>query len=99
MGVPEDLQGCVGFEWDDDNSDKNLEKHDVSDGACEEIFFNDPLMVGEDAAHSREKQRGFALGQTNAGRLLFVVFTVRRQFIRVISARDMTPAERRWYRS
>lgn len=61
------------------------------------IFFNDPLLVGKDAAHSQDEPRGFALGQTSAGRMLFAVFTIRRQLIRVISARDMTPAERKRY--
>lgn len=92
----QDLQECVGFEWDEGNSDKNLEKHDVSDGECEEIFFNDPL-VGEDEAHSQDEPRGFALGHTNAGRMLFVVFTIRNQFIRIVSARGMTSKERRRY--
>lgn len=99
MGVLDDLLECIGFDWDEGNSEKNLEKHDVSDGECEEVFFNDPHVVGEDPTHSQEEQRGFALGQTNAGRLLFVVFTVRRKLIRVISARDMTSAEQRRYRS
>jgi uncharacterized DUF497 family protein len=99
VGILEALQGCIGFDWDEANSEKNLEKHDVSDGECEEVFFNDPLIGGEDPAHSEEEPRGFALGQTNAGRLLFVVFTVRRQLIRVISARDMTSAEQRRYPS
>ncbi|CAN5546580.1 BrnT family toxin [soil metagenome] len=99
MSFLDDLQGCVGFEWDDGNSDKNLERHDVNDGESEEIFFNDPLLVGEDTTHSQEEPRGFALGQTNAGRMLFVVFTIRRQLIRVISARDMTSAEQRRYSS
>ena len=97
MGILEDLQACIGFEWDDGNSGKNLDKHDVSDEECEEIFFDNPLVVGEDITHSQGEQRGYALGQTS-GRLLFVVFTVRRQLVRVISARDMTPAERRRYR-
>lgn len=97
MGILEDLQACVGFEWDDGNSGKNLDKHGVSDEECEETFFNDPLVVGEDTVHSQDEPRGYALGQTGAGRLLFVVFTVRRQLVRVISARDMTPEERRRY--
>lgn len=98
MGLLDDLQVCVGFEWDDGNSGKNLEKHDVSDEECEEIFFNDPLVVGEDRPHSQDEPRGYALGRTGAGRLLFVVFTVRRQLVRVISARNTTPRERRRYR-
>lgn len=97
MGAVEELPECVGFQWDEGNAGKNLRKHDVSDGESEEIFFNDPLVVGEDDVHSKDEERGFVLGQTNAGRKLFVVFTVRRQRIRVISARDMIPSERRRY--
>lgn len=97
MGAFEELQGCVGFQWDAGNSGKNLDKHDVGDGECEEIFFNDPLVVGEDESHSDDEARGFALGQTNAGRRLFVAFTVRRSLIRVISARHMTTSERKRY--
>ncbi len=91
------LEDSVGFQWDAGNSGKNQEKHGVSDGECEEIFFNDALLVGEDAGHSQDEPRGFALGQTNAGRMLLLVFTIRSQLIRVISARDMTPAERERY--
>lgn len=98
MGILDDLPNCVGFEWDDGNSGKNLGKHGVSDEECEEIFFNDPLVLGEDLAHSQGEPRGYALGQTSAGRLLFVVFTVRRQLIRVISGRHVTASERRRYR-
>lgn len=98
MGILEDLRACAGFEWDDGNSGKNLDKHDVSDEECEEIFFNNPLVLGEDVAHSQGDPRGYALGRTGTGRLLFIVFTVRRHLVRVISARDMTPAERRRHR-
>ena len=48
MGVLDDLQRCVGFEWDDGNEGKNWDKHHVSDGEYEEIFFNDPLVAGAD---------------------------------------------------
>lgn len=97
MDLLQDLEDCVGFQWDAGNSGKNQEKHGVSDGECEEIFFNDALLVGEDAAHSQDEPRGFALGHSSAGRMIFLVFTIRRQLIRVISARDMTPAERKRY--
>jgi uncharacterized DUF497 family protein len=41
--------------------------------------------------------RFYALGQTDTGRLLFVVFTARKNLIRVISARDMNKKERKVY--
>jgi len=99
MGVYDDLEKCTGFDWDDGNQDKNWEKHRVSDGQAEEIFFNDPLVAGADQAHSKRERRYFALGQTNARRPLFVVFSIRKHLIRVISAREMTNREVRRYTS
>lgn len=99
MTIFDDLEGCIGFQWDEGNTDKNLEKHGVSDAECEQIFFNDPLVAGEDEEHSQDEPRGFALGHTDAGRHLFVVFTVRNQLVRVISARPMTQREQRRYQS
>lgn len=95
MSVYDDLERCIGFEWDDGNQGKNWEKHRVSDGEAEELFFNDPLVAGVDVAHSQKEPRYFALGQTDDRRPLFVVFTIRKQLIRVISAREMTKRELR----
>jgi uncharacterized DUF497 family protein len=99
MVIYDDLEKCTGFEWDEGNQGKNLDRHDVTDAECEEIFFNDPLIAGTDPKHSKRERRYFALGQTDAGRLLFVAFTIRKTNIRVISARDMTKAELRKYTS
>jgi uncharacterized DUF497 family protein len=99
MGVLDDLEQCVGFEWDEGNEGKNWEKHGVTDGEAEEVFFNDPLVAGVDAVHSGQERRDFALGQTDSRRRLFVVFTIRKRLIRVISARDMSPRELRRYRA
>jgi uncharacterized DUF497 family protein len=98
MGLYDELQRCVGFDWDEGNQGKNWEKHRVTDAECEEVFFNEPLVASEDPAHSKREKRFFALGHTAAGRLLFVAFTIRRDLIRVISARDMTRREMRKYR-
>jgi uncharacterized protein len=89
---------CTGFEWDDGNSGKNWEKHGVADFEAEEIFFNRPFIVQYDATHSSEKEKRWrAFGRTDRGRHLFLVFTVRRTPIRVISGRVMTRRERRYY--
>ena len=87
----------VAFDWDDGNADKNWEKHGVRASECEEVFFNQPLLVHDDARHSKEEPRYLVLGRTHAGRRLFVVFTQRDERIRVISARDMSQRERRSY--
>ena len=87
-----------GFDWDAGNRDKNL-KHGVGHWECEQIFFNQPLIVAPDEAHSQEERRFYALGRTDAERLLFAVFTIRQDLIRVVTARDMSRAEKEVYNS
>ena len=84
------------FDWDAGNRGKNV-RHGVSEDECEEIFFNLPLLLGLDAAHSQEEERYYVLGRTNGGRRLFIAFTMRGAHIRFISARAMTRKERRAY--
>jgi uncharacterized DUF497 family protein len=91
------LARCTGFEWDQGNITKNWERHDVSAVECEQIFFNKPIIVKRDKAHSINENRYYALGRTNMNRLLFAVFTIRNDKIRIISARDMTDAEKERY--
>ena len=91
------LGACEGFEWDEANLLKNWEKHRVTASECEQVFFNQPLITGEDPGHSRQEPRFYALGRTDVGRRLFLVFTVRRQRIRIISARDMSRQERKLF--
>jgi len=93
------LLKCVGFEWDKYNSDKNWLKHRVSPAECEQFFFNCPLFVTDDVKHSGKEKRFYALGNTDTGRLLFIVFTIRHDRIRVISARDLNHKERKVYQS
>ena len=88
------FRDCEGFSWDKHNLLKNWEKHGVSPAECEQFFFNQPLVTGDDPEHSKHEQRFYALGRTDAGRQLFVVFTIRKKLIRVISARDMSRKER-----
>lgn len=92
------LSECRGFQWDEGNLDKNWLKHRVSRLEIEQVFFNRPLLVAIDDRHSQREQRYFALGRTDLERELFIVFTVRSEFIRVFSARDMNRRERKVYR-
>ena len=92
------LDNIAGFAWDAGNIDKNWVKHGVSNAECEEVFFNTPLLIRPDSSHSREESRNAAFGRTDAERPLFVVFLVRNNYIRVISARDMTDKELEVYR-
>jgi uncharacterized DUF497 family protein len=97
MDEIERLPDFAGFQWDKGNIEKNWLKHKVTPLECEQLFFNQPLLVVEDPKHSRRERRYYALGHTDDARLLFVAFMIRRGLIRVISARDMSRKEREKY--
>jgi uncharacterized DUF497 family protein len=94
-----DFLRIEGFDWDEGNGRKSVEKHDVSQGEAEQVFFNDPLLIVGDVNHSAKELRLHALGRTDAKRLLHVTFTLRGgdRLIRVISARTMHRKERARY--
>jgi hypothetical protein len=92
-----DLSTIAGFDWDENNREKNWNKHGVLASECEEVFFNLPLLLQADTPHSLKEPRYYVLGHTNLGRRLFIAFTVREDKIRVISARDMSKKERSIY--
>ena len=98
MAVSRDpLEGCIGFDWDEGNAQKNWDLHQVAPEEAESVFFGDPLVVRSDPGHSQSEKRYYALGQTGRGRNLFVAFTIRRKLIRVISVRDMNRKEQEVY--
>ncbi len=84
-----------GFDWDAGNRAK-CQKHGVSLAEIEALFSR-PLLIIPDAVHSKIETRIRALGKTTAGRMIFLVFTVRRKaglrLIRPISARYMHAKE------
>jgi uncharacterized DUF497 family protein len=86
------LRECTGFEWDEGNRTKNWDEHDVSEAECEQVFFNRPVIARRDTGHSEIEARFYVLGRTDTGRHLFVAVTIR-----VISARDVTGAEKQRY--
>ena len=94
-----DFDLIEGFEWDAGNARKSVDKHGVSQSEAEQIFFNVPLLVAEDALHSDVEVRFHALGKTDADRRLHITFTLRAEGtkIRVISARDMSRKEKSVY--
>jgi uncharacterized protein len=94
-----DWSRISGFEWDEGNARKNVDKHSVSPAEAEQLFFNEPLLIVSDVMHSAVEIRLHALGKTDEGRKLHATFTLRHQRskIRVISARNMSRKEREYY--
>ena len=97
MDIYKKLSKCTSFQWDEGNLDKNWLKHEVSFSEYEQVFFNLPLITCKDAVHSEKEERYYVLGKTDAERFLYIVFTVRKKQIRIISARDMNKKERQVY--
>lgn len=87
----------LSFDWDEGNRDKNWEKHKVHFREAEEILFNKPIKIFPDAKHSIKEKRFMALGVTDNLRKLAVIFTIRNEKVRVISARNQNKKERRKY--
>ncbi len=66
---------------------------------AEQVFFNQPLLIVDDAKHSSIETRYHALGKSNEKRLLHITFTLRENDtkLRVISARSMSQKEEQFY--
>jgi uncharacterized protein len=77
----------IVFEWDKGNSHKNWKKHGITNEQAEEVFFDEKKKIAKDVFHSGTEKRWILLGTTKNGELLFIVFTVRNNIIRIVSAR------------
>ncbi len=86
----------IVFEWHTDKARINRQKHGVDFVAACEVFFDPFLMVLEDDT-VHDEQRGALIGLTEQWRLLYVVYTLRGDTLRIISARPATIAERKLY--
>jgi len=87
----------LSFNWNTGNIDKNWKKHRVHFKEAEEIFFNKPLRIFPDINHSKKEDRFVAFGKTNQKRKLTIIFTLREEKIRIISARNQSKKERGEY--
>ena len=92
------LPDPIAFMWDKGNIEKNFKSHKVSNKEAEEVFENSPHFLLDDKKHSTETEKRYMLwGETDYNRKLTVIFTIRENKVRVISARDMHTKERRRY--
>lgn len=85
------------FDWDKGNKEKNWIKHKVSYKECEEFFLSKPENVFIDEGHSDKEERFIAYWYTDRGRNLTIVFVIREDKIRIVSARDQNKKERKKY--
>jgi uncharacterized DUF497 family protein len=85
------------FEWNPEKAKLNLAKHTVSFEEASTVF-GDPLSeTFDDPDHSVDESRFIIIGHSISGRLLFVSHTDDEKIVRIISARELTAAERKDY--
>lgn len=87
----------MDFEWDPDKARANEGKHGVSFFEACEIFDDDHSSTVRDPDHSLDEDQYLIFGMSKDGRHLVVSYTERNGRIRLISARQMTPRERKAY--
>lgn len=76
------------------NADKNWLKHRVSNRQAEEVLLNPGNVIINDSQHSKREKRYLAIGPTKDGSVLSIVFTLRKDYVRIISARSASRKER-----
>ena len=87
------------FEWDPVKAQNNLTKHGVSFDEAATVF-GDPLAVTiDDPDHSQDEQRFLTTGLSKRQRLVILAHADRGGRVRMITAREATPAERKQYES
>ncbi len=80
------------FEWDKGNIAKN-QKHRVEDKEAEEPFLDKGKIIFKDILHSKQERRFVLIDKTKKKRLLYIIFTIRKNKMRIISARDINKKE------
>lgn len=83
------------FEWDEEKNIINQKKHKISFETAAYVFQDEYYIEMYDFEHSIDEDRYIAIGKV--GDILFVVFTERKETVRLISARTATEQERRLY--
>jgi uncharacterized protein len=89
------IGNILSFEWDKGNLE-HIKKHHVEFLESEEVFRDQPIYF-RDENHSLEEDKYLAYGFTEDSRGLTVIFTFRKDKIRVISARDQNKKEKEVY--
>jgi uncharacterized DUF497 family protein len=90
------------FSWDSPKALKNYEKHSVPFEEAATVFSDPEGLDWEDFQHGLAERRWKRLGRSSQGRVLLVVYTLRRlahgtETIRLISARQASRKERKAY--
>ena len=87
----------IRFEWDPNKALENFRKHQVAFEEAATVFGDYLSVTVPDPDHSMEEERFITVGSSSGKRLLVIAHAERGGSIRIISARELTPRERRQY--
>ena len=85
------------FEWDENKQQQNQQKHKISFEEATTVWTDPLALIAPDPTHSVTEKREWIIGQSYESRVLVVVFTMREETIRIISARPASKSERKKY--
>ena len=85
----------IQFEWDPNKALENLQKHRVAFKEAATVFGDTLSVTVPDPDHSKDEDRFITVGSSHQNRLLMIAHTEQGDSIRLISARELTPRERR----
>jgi uncharacterized DUF497 family protein len=85
------------FEWDENKEKSNLRKHKIGFDEAASVFADAFSVTIPDPDHSIEENRFIDIGMSDKTRVLVVVYTERKERIRIISVRKANKAERKIY--
>lgn len=81
------------FEWDLEKALANERKHGVSFAEATTCFFDPRQLAFYDPDHSDDEDRELLIARSERQRLLVVIYTVREESVRLISARRASRKE------
>ena len=84
------------FEWDEHNTE-HIAKHGIEPWEVEEAFEDDDLLTTDAYNFKGEKRRGI-IAATEVGRILVVIYTLRKEKVRTVRAQDANNVQKRRYR-
>ncbi len=84
------------FEWDEARNEANIKKHGFGFERAKKIFEN-PVLTWRDDRFDYGEDRYIGLGEMEEILIVAVVYTKRKEFIRIISARTANKKEREKY--
>ena len=85
------------FEWDPEKARINKQKHGIPFHEAATVFADTLSVTFPDSAHSVGEERYITIGMSEFGKVLVISHIESGDTIRIISARQATRHERKYY--